>query len=193
MSTERLRLRGWRAGDRDAFAALNADPEVMAHFPARLSREESDAMMDRLEAGIEADGFGFWAVQERDSGVLLGATGLNRVGFAAPFAPAVEVGWRFVRGAWGHGFATEAAGAALSFGFDAAGLEEIVAMAVPHNERSLAVMDRLGMRRDPDGDFDHPRVPVGPLQRHVLYRIDAAAWRRRRRTRHGSVLLSPGR
>jgi ribosomal-protein-alanine N-acetyltransferase len=181
LTTARLLLRQWRAEDRDAFAALNADPEVMAHFPARLSREESDAMMDRLEAGIEADGFGLWAVQERRTGVLLGTTGLGRVSFAAPFVPAVEVGWRFVRAAWGHGFATEAAGAALSFGFDAAELDEIVAMAVPHNRRSLAVMDRLGMQRDPDGDFDHPRVPVGPLQRHVLYRIDAPAWRGRGR------------
>src|SRR5579863_5252417 len=179
LNTERLLLRRWRAADRETFAALNADPEVMAHFPARLSREESDAMMDRLEAGIEADGFGFWAVEERGSGLLLGATGLNRVGFAAPFVPAVEVGWRFVRAAWGHGFATEAAGAALSFGFDSVGLDEIVAMAVPHNARSLAVMDRLGMQRDPDGDFDHPRVPAGLLQRHVLYRIDVAAWRGR--------------
>jgi len=182
LTTERLLLRRWRAGDREAFAALNADPEVMAHFPARLSRAESDAMVDRFEAGIEADGFGLWAVEERSSGVLLGATGLNRVGFAAPFVPAVEVGWRFVRAAWGQGFATEAAGAALSFGFDVAGLDEIVAMAVPHNERSLAVMDRLGMQRDPDGDFDHPRVPVGPLRRHVLYRIDAPAWRERGRS-----------
>ena len=179
LSTERVLLRQWRPGDREAFAAMNADPEVMAHFPALLSREESDAMMDRLEGGIEADGFGFWAVEEHSTGVLLGATGLLRVGFAAPFVPAVEVGWRFVRAAWGHGFATEAAGAALSFGFDDVGLEEIVAMAVPHNQRSLAVMDRLGMRRDADGDFDHPRVPVGPLQRHALYRINAAQWRRR--------------
>jgi len=180
LTTERLVLRRWRDGDRGAFAALNADPQVMAHFPARLSRAESDEMMDRLEAAFDADGFGFWAVEERGSGLLLGATGLNRVGFEAPFVPAVEVGWRFVRAAWGRGYATEAAGAALSFGFDDAGLDEIVAMAVPHNERSLAVMDRIGMRRDPDGDFDHPRVPPGPLQRHVLYRIEASAWRKRR-------------
>jgi ribosomal-protein-alanine N-acetyltransferase len=158
---------------------MNADPEVMAHFPARLSREQSDTMMDLLKAGFEADGFGFWAVEEGRSGVLLGATGLLRVSFEAPFAPAVEVGWRFARHAWGHGYATEAAAAALSFGFDACELEEIVAMAVPHNERSLAVMERLGMRRDPDGDFDHPRVPRGPLQRHVLYRIEAQTWRGR--------------
>ena len=158
---------------------MNADAEVMAHFPARLSREESDAMMDRLQACFEVDAFGFWAIEERSSGVLLGATGLVRVSFEAPFAPAVEVGWRFARDAWGCGYATEAGSAALSFGFDTGGLEEIVAMAVPHNERSLAVMDRLGMRRDPDADFDHPRVPAGPLQRHVLYRIDAQTWRRR--------------
>ena len=158
---------------------MNADPEVMAHFPARLSRAESDAMIDHLEACLEVDPFGFWAVEDRVSRVLLGATGLVRVRFEAPFTPAVEVGWRFAAAAWGHGYATEAASAALSFGFDACGLEEIVAMAVPHNERSLAVMDRLGMRRDPDADFDHPRVPAGPLQRHVLYRIDAQTWRDR--------------
>lgn len=148
----------------------------MTHFPALLSREQSDAMIDYLETRFDLDGFGFWAIENRGSGLLLGAAGLNRVGFEAPFVPAVEVGWRFSRAAWGHGYATEAAAAALSFAFDVAGLEEIVAMAVPRNERSLAVMDRLGMRRDPNADFDHPRVPPGPLQRHVLYRIDAQAW-----------------
>ena len=179
LTTDRLVLRRWRDGDRGAFAALNSDPEVMTYFPALLSREQSDAMIDYLENRFEADGFGLWAVEDRGSGLLLGAAGLNRVGFEAPFVPAVEVGWRFARAAWGHGYATEAATAALSFAFDVARLSEIVAMAVPRNERSLAVMDRLGMRRDPDADFDHPRVPPGPLQRHVLYRIDAPSWHER--------------
>jgi ribosomal-protein-alanine N-acetyltransferase len=169
--TERLALRRWRDDDRAPFAALNADPEVMEHFVRPLTPEESDAMVDRIEAGFDEHGYGLWAVEVRATGEFIGFTGLAVQTFPAPFTPAVEVGWRLPRAAWGHGYASEAARAALEVGWDA-GLAEIVSMTTTTNLRSQAVMARLGMTRDPADDFDHPNVPEGHrLRRHVLYRI----------------------
>ena len=124
------------------------------------------------------DGVGQWAVERREDGAFIGFTGLALQAFEAPFTPAVEVGWRLAAAAWGHGYATEAARAALRFGFVTRSLEEIVSFTVPANVRSRAVMERIGMTRDPADDFDHPRLPVGsPLRRHVLYRLSRASWR----------------
>jgi ribosomal-protein-alanine N-acetyltransferase len=173
LETPRLRLRRWRDADREAFAAINADPRVMEHFLAALSREESDELIDRIEDGFEERGFGLWAL-EAGGGELIGFTGLSVPEFDAPFTPAVEVGWRLAFSAWGSGYATEAAVAALGFGFERCGLEEVVSFTSAGNRRSRAVMERIGMRRDPAGDFDHPMIPAGhPLRRHVLYRIRA--------------------
>jgi ribosomal-protein-alanine N-acetyltransferase len=168
-------MRPWRAADRAPFAALNADPEVMRHFPAPMSREESDAFADAAAARIETDGWGLWALEVRETGAFIGFTGLNPATFEAHFTPAVEVGWRLAHQAWGHGYATEAARAAVRFGFEELGLGEIVSFTAAGNARSRAVMERLGMTQDPDGDFDHPRVPEGSaLRRHVLYRLAAS-------------------
>jgi RimJ/RimL family protein N-acetyltransferase len=186
LETQRLRLRQWRPEDRAPFAALNADAEVMEHFPAPLTRAESDALADRIAQLIERQGWGLWALEERDGGRFLGFTGLAHPGFDAPFGPAVEIGWRLARDAWGRGYATEAARAAAAFAFEALELEEIVAFTAVPNERSRAVMRRLGMRHDPADDFDHPLVASPRLRRHVLYRLRAADWR------HG-VRRGPGR
>lgn len=178
--TERLLLRGWREADLPAFAAMNADPAVMEHFPALLSRAESDGFVGRAVAGWAANGFGLWAVERSDDGAFLGFTGLTRPRFDAPFMPAVEVGWRFARDAWGRGHATEAARASVAFGFGIVGLDEIVSFTSPANVRSWRVMERLGMTHDPADDFDHPRVPEGsPLRRHVLYRLRRSDWEQR--------------
>jgi RimJ/RimL family protein N-acetyltransferase len=172
LGTERLVLRHWRAGDREPFAALNADPEVAEYLGGPLSREQSDVLVERIESGFVRHGFGLWAVELCASGEFIGFAGLARPPFEAHFTPAVEVGWRLARTAWGNGYATEAGQAALAFGFDRAGLSEIVSMTAVGNKRSRAVMERLGMTRDPADDFDHPNVAVGsPLRRHVLYRI----------------------
>jgi len=172
LTTERLRLRPWREEDLAPFAALNADPEVMRYFPGLLGREESDAMAARLSAGIEHDGWGLWALERRDSGDFIGFTGLAVPRFDFPFLPAVEVGWRLARSAWGSGYATEAARCALDHGFGPLGLEEVVSLTSVHNERSRAVMRRLGMVRDPRDDFEHPAYEPGdPLRAHVLYRL----------------------
>jgi RimJ/RimL family protein N-acetyltransferase len=179
LSTDRLLLRRWQPSDLAPFAALNADPEVMAHFPATLRRAESDALVDRIEASFAELAYGLWALEVRSSGAFVGFTGLALQTFPAPFNPAVEVGWRLARSAWGHGYASEAARAALAFGFDRAGLEEIVSMTAATNVRSQRVMERVGMTRDPADDFIHPKLPEdSPLQPHVLYRIRGDAWRR---------------
>ena len=170
--TERLLLRRWREDDREPFAALNADPAVMEHFPAPLSRAESDAFIDRVAPQLEQRGWGLWALEVRDTGAFIGYTGLAAPRFDAHFTPAVEVGWRLARDAWGFGFATEAARAALAVGFGSIGLDEIVSFAAVGNARSRAVMERIGMTHDVADDFDHPALPEGHrLRRHVLYRL----------------------
>lgn len=172
IETERLLLRPWRDDDREPFAALNADPEVMEFFPAPLVREESDALVTRIRGHFDEHGYGLWALEVRNSGRFAGFTGLLQQTFPAHFTPAVEVGWRLDRRAWGRGYASEAARAAITHGFDEVGLDEIVSMTAIANTRSRRVMERIGMSHDPDDDFDHPYVADGsPLRRHVLYRI----------------------
>jgi ribosomal-protein-alanine N-acetyltransferase len=171
LHTERLLLRRWRAGDRAPFAALNADPVVMEYFPSRLSRAASDAMIDRAEAAFEERGFAWWALEVTATGEFIGFTGLAVPRFEAHFMPAVEIGWRLARSAWGHGYATEAALRALRFAFDDLHLPEVVSFTTHTNQRSQAVMRRLGMTHDPADDFAHPQLPPdNPLRPHVLYR-----------------------
>ena len=175
--TERLVLRPWVPADRVPFAALNADPEVMAYIGEPLSRQESDAMVDRIEAHFAKRGFGFWAVEVTGGAPFIGMIGLAVPRFEAHFTPCVEIGWRLARKHQGHGYATEGARAALAYGFETLGLDEIVAWTARGNLRSRALMERLGMGYDPADDFAHPMLPEGhPLQEHVLYRIGRAAF-----------------
>ena len=175
INTERLLLRRWRTTDRDPFARLNADPAVMEHFPSALDRMESNAFVDRIEAGFVANGYGLWAVELPGEAEFIGYVGLALATFDAHFTPAVEVGWRLSQNYWGRGFAIEAALATVADGFDRVGLREIVSFTVPANVRSVRVMERLGMTHDPADDFDHPRLPVGHhLRRHVLFRLKRA-------------------
>jgi RimJ/RimL family protein N-acetyltransferase len=178
LRTDRLWLRRWRPADREPFAALNADPRVAEFLPAALTREASDALAARIEAHFEAHGFGLWAVEIPGVAPFAGFAGLSVPDFQAHFTPCVEIGWRLAAPFWGHGYATEAARAALGFGWGRLQLAEIVSFTVPGNLRSRRVMEKLGMRRDPADDFDRPGLPEGhPLRRHVLYRIAAAAAR----------------
>ncbi len=165
-------MRRWQESDRAPFAALNADPEVMRHFPATMTREQSDAFVDKIEAGFDERGWGLWALEA--GGAFIGYTGLQPVSFDAHFTPAVEIGWRLARGAWGHGYASEAARAASAFAFADLHLGELVSFTTAANERSRAVMERIGMTRDRDEDFEHPAIPAGhEMRRHVLYRLQA--------------------
>ena len=174
LRTARLLLRAWADGDREQFARMNADPEVMAHFPSTLTRAESDAFVDRIEAGFTEHGFGLWAVEVVQSGELVGFTGLSVPRFHADWMddrpkPVVEVGWRLARRAWGHGYASEAARAALAFGFGQAGLREIVSFTVLGNHRSRAVMRRIGMTRL--AEYAHPVPGQEPLPSVVYHRL----------------------
>ena len=165
----RVRLRPWREDEAAAFAALNADPAVMRHFAAPLSRAESDTMLAHVHAHDAKHGFCFWAAERRSDARLLGFCGIQRVPFEARFTPAVEIGWRLFPAFWGQGLAREAAELALGAAFGPLGLDEVVAFTVPANRRSWGLMRRLGMR--PDGMFEHPRLPEGhPLRPHLLHR-----------------------
>lgn len=175
LRTDRLRLRRWHDEDRGPFAAINADPAVMEHFPATMTRAESDALADRVSTHIEREGWGLWALEVADTGEFVGFTGLSVPGFDAHFTPAVEVGWRLAANAWGNGYASEAAPAALAYGFGSLGLTEVVSFTAQTNVRSQAVMRRIGMTREPADDFQHPALdPASPLRAHVLYRIRPA-------------------
>jgi RimJ/RimL family protein N-acetyltransferase len=166
LRTSRLLLRPWRDEDIAAFVEMSGDPLVMEHLlPAR------EDWVARARAHWDEHAFGQWVVELPGVAYFIGVVGLGVVSYQAPFTPAVEVAWRLARPYWGQGYATEAAKAALDYGFGKLGLSEIVALTVPANQRSRRVMEHLGMTRSPEDDFDHPRVPEGPLKRHVLYRL----------------------
>jgi RimJ/RimL family protein N-acetyltransferase len=171
LRTDRLYLRRWQAGDRAPFARLNCDPRVVEFLPGPLSRAESDARAEQIEAHFERHGFGLWAVEIPGVTPFAGFIGLSIPRFEAHFTPCIEVGWRLNADHWNQGYATEGALAALEFGFLWLQAEEIVSFTVPGNTRSRRVMEKIGMTRSASDDFDHPSLVEGnPLRRHVLYR-----------------------
>jgi len=178
LRTERTVLRRWRAADLEPFARINADARVMEFFPRTLARHESAALIARFETGFVHRGYGLWALEIPGRASLAGFVGLQPVEPELPFAPAVEIGWRLGRSQWGRGFATEAAREAVRFAFGELELPALVSFAAAGNERSQQVMERLGMTRSAEEDFEHPQLPAGhPLRRHVLYRLEAPAGR----------------
>lgn len=170
LRTERLLMRRWRDSDRAPFAELNGDPETLVYFPRTLDRAESDALIDKLEARFETQGFGLWAVEIAGTGQFIGFTGLNPMPEEVLPGGGMEVGWRLMRTAWHHGYATEAARAALDVAFGGVGLKEIWSMTAVLNKPSQAVMRRIGLTEH--SGFEHPRVE-GPLRPHVLYHGEA--------------------
>ncbi|MCP5150522.1 MAG: GNAT family N-acetyltransferase [Ectothiorhodospiraceae bacterium] len=192
IQTSRTRLRTWRDDDLAAFAALNADPTVMAHFPRVLTAAESDALAHRIRTELDGRGFGLWALEIPDLAPFAGFVGLSVPRFHAHFTPCVEIAWRLARGCWGAGHATEAARAVLDHGFEVLGLDEIVSFTVVANARSRRVMERIGMTHDPSEDFDHPALPAGDrLARHVLYRARRSILRGGRGPRREGAGSSP--
>jgi RimJ/RimL family protein N-acetyltransferase len=180
LRTERLILRSWEDRDRDLFHRINSDDRVMEFFPFRRDRAQADAVMDQMRADIAADGYGWTAAEIAATGECIGFVGLHDTEME-PLLPAgtMEIGWRLAPEFWGKGYVTEAARAWLAFAFEQLGHNEIVSFAVRNNFRSTAVMERLGMRRDPSGDFDHPEIPdTHPeLKRFALYRLRRKKWR----------------
>lgn len=179
IETHRLILRNWEERDRSHFHEINSDEKVMEFFPFRRSRQEADERMDLTRFSIDDIGFGFYAVELKQTGECLGMCGIGQLDMEPEFPPATfEVGWRFAARHWGKGYASESAKAAIADGFLNHGLSDFVAIAVTTNRRSIAVMERIGMARDPDGDFDHPGVPEDQptLIRHVTYRISRNQW-----------------
>jgi ribosomal-protein-alanine N-acetyltransferase len=179
LRTKRVLLRAWKDSDLPTWCAMNADTHVRRFFPSVHTEAEATAEADRIRAAFQQRGWGLWAVELPGVVPFAGFVGLMVPAFEAPWTPAVEIGWRLLPDTWGRGYATEAARAAARFAFDVLDQDEIVAITVPDNTPSRKVMERLGMRHDPAGDFDHPRVSEGhPLRRHVLYRLDRASFRR---------------
>lgn len=179
LRTRRVLLRAWKESDLPAWCEMNADPEVRRHFESVHTEEQALGEAQRVREALAQRGWGFWALEVPGKIPFAGVCGLLVPRWDAPFNPSVEIGWRLARHAWGQGYASEGAAAAAHFAFEQLEQDEIVAITTPGNTASRKVMQRIGMRRDEDGDFDHPMVPVGhPLQRHVLYRLDRAAFRR---------------
>jgi len=177
LSGRRVCLRRWRNEDRAAFAVMNSDARVMEFFRSRLSRVDSDAMVDRIQKHFSEHDFGLWSIEVPGVAPFIGFAGLTWARFSAHFTPCVEVGWRLAFEHWGHGYATEAAGLALGHGFGALALSEVVSFTSATNHRSRAVMERLGMCRDPAEDFDYPGFPENhPLRGHVLYRLGSDSY-----------------
>jgi RimJ/RimL family protein N-acetyltransferase len=171
LETPRLFLRGWRDEDVEPWVRMNADARVREFFPNVATREESLEVAERLRAGLQRDGYGWWVIQTKCDPAFAGIIALQPVPFEARFTPVYEIGWRLPCDAWGRGYATEGAGAVMRFAFERLNLPEVVALTASLNRRSRAVMERLGMTHDPADDFDHPRLAQGDcLRRHVLYR-----------------------
>ena len=174
VGTDRLILRRWKDEDRVPFAELNGDPETLVYFPSTLSREESDAFVDRIEARFERSGFGLWALEVRQTGQFIGFTGLAPLREDVPNGGGMEIGWRLVRPAWHQGYATEAARAARDVAFHGAGLAELWSTTAVLNTPSQAVMRRIGMTESVR--FEHPGVPDGsPLRPHVMFHLAGPA------------------
>ncbi len=177
LRTPRLVLRRWEERDIEPFAALNADPEVMQFFPYTLTMEQTISMVDRIEAQFESAGFSLWALEVETTGEFIGFVGLSRPSFQAPFTPCVEIGWRLAKEHWGRGYAPEAAREVLRDGFERIGLLEILSFTAAINEKSVRVMEKVRMTRNPLDDFLHPMVEDGHrLQEHVLYRLARSNW-----------------
>jgi RimJ/RimL family protein N-acetyltransferase len=178
--TDRLRLREWQDGDLTPFAAMNADPRVMRLLQGPMTLEASAASLGRIRQQWDDQDWGLFAVERRDTSTFVGFCGLAPVTFDASFSPKVEIGWRLASEQWGHGFATEAASAVLDWAFGDLHWPEVISFTREENTASRAVMERLGMVREPEFDFDLPSPPGGEGRpRHLFYRLRAESWRLR--------------
>ena len=172
METNRLRFRKWKEEDRDAFYEMNADKEVMTYFPHVLTKEESDEFLDKIMKRMDAHGYGFWAVEEKELGRFIGFVGLNSPKVGLDIEPCLEIGWRLKKAFWGKGFATEGAKKILDYAFDVLDADKVYSFTTVANEKSENVMKKIGMKNT-NTNFMHPNIPhEHPLQEHILYVIE---------------------
>ena len=173
IETDRLLIRSWNLSkdNKEIFHELNSDEEIMQYFPHPRSRQVADELLEKLINIAKEDGYGWAAISLRTTGETIGFAGLSKVNFATEFTPATEIGWRLVVRHWGKGYATEAANALVSHGFDELKLDKIVAFAAPANTRSIAIMKKLGMRHEPSMDFDMPGFGEVQFARHAFYSL----------------------
>ncbi|PJE15814.1 GNAT family N-acetyltransferase [Legionella sp.] len=180
ISTDRIRLRTWQSSDQIPFAQMNADPQVMEHFPGILTENETEALILRINEHIRCHQFGLWAAELKETKEFIGFIGLSIPSFSTHFTPCVEIGWRLARQYWGKGLATEGAKAVLDYGFTQINLDEIVSFTATNNYRSRRVMEKIGLIRQEKDDFDNPKLALDhPLSKHVLYRLSQMQWRAR--------------
>ena len=172
IETDRLLIRQWRDEDLDPFFYLNSNPEVMRYFPKLLSRKESDSFAHKVSAQIDKNGYSFWAIEWKGRSEFVGTMGINDVNFKAHFTPAIEIGWRLDNKFWRKGLGFEGAKAILDYAFNSLMIKEVVSFTSSINKSSIGLMEKIGMKRDTRGDFDHPNVEASnPLRSHILYRI----------------------
>ncbi len=172
IETKRLTLSTWEDDDAKAYFNINQDPKVIEYLLGSLSMEQVRDFISMVNTCQNNYGYAFWAARLRITGELIGFIGLNYVDWPAHFTPAVEIGWRLGSQYWGQGLATEGALATLDYGFNQCQLPEIVSFTVPANRRSMRVMEKIGLKRDLEGDFAHPKLATDhPLSRHILYRL----------------------
>lgn len=192
LETSRLVLRRWHISDIQPFAEMNSDPQVMEYFPRTATFEQTASMVHTIETAFSEDDYGLWAVTLKDTGKFIGMVGLCKPKFEAHFTPCVEIGWRLDKNYWGKGFASEAAEESMRDGFERIGLTEIVSMTAVLNQRSMRVMERLHMKRNPADDFDHPMLDDGhPLKPHVLYRLTIEEWKAHQLQKAGNSTKTP--
>lgn len=177
IETNRLNLRTWGIADADPYFQINQDPKVIERLPGPLTIAQVKDFITRANKQQDQKGYTLWAVELKETGEIMGFTGLNYTDWGSLFTPAVEVGWRLGSQYWGKGYATEAAKASLEYGFTQCDLKEIVSFTVPENLRSIRLMERIGLKRDVNGDFTHPKLPADhPLSQHILYRLSVEAY-----------------
>ncbi len=172
IETERLILRTWKKEDGTPYFQINQDPKVIEFLRGPLTMEQVNDFIPAVNIHQDKRGYTLWAACLKETSELMGFIGLNYTDWESHFTPAVEVGWRLGSQYWGNGYATEGAKASLEYGFKKCGLKKIVSFTVPANVRSLRVMEKIGLKRDVNGDFAHPKLAVDhPLSQHILYRL----------------------
>ncbi len=176
LRTDRLLLRDWTDADMVPFAAMNADPRVMEFLGPVMGRTASDELAARIRKHVHAHGYGLWAAEIPGAVRFIGFIGLNVIEWS-PLAPSVEIGWRLAPDYWKQGYASEGAREVMRFAFEELALDEVIAFTSVANRRSRGVMERIGMRHDPDRDFDHPKLTADdPLRPHVVYSRTKRDW-----------------